>query len=399
VIIQKIFSCLAVFLFGKQRVPFSVVYFTRPSFFYRAIAVVLCTMLVFGCSLPGLNISLPVSSIGVDTPIILVDASGFPPTPTPFQPIPPTPIYFPTEFPVLPTPLSLELVLSPTPDTIQDGLRTWEDYPGPTQWPDIDIPAPVGILPQPEGQVNILLLGSDLRPGRSGYRTDTILLLTLNPKQGTASLTSFPRDLYVYIPGWTIQRLNAAQAHGGFNTTVLTFEYNFGVHPDHYILIDMGAFPNVIDSLGGVDVSVGQTLTDHRDSYGDYTVFAGVVHMDGETALWYVRSRASTNDFDRSRRQQEVLQACYDKLISLDGISRAPELYNLFIQSVSTDMTFDQMAEFLPLAVQLRDPSNIHRYVIGSEQVQNFTNSNGAMVLLPIRDAILDIVRQALNSP
>lgn len=361
--------------------------------------MMMCMMMIFGCTLPGLNIVLPVSSVGRDTPIILVDASGFPPTPTPFQPIPPTPTYLPTDFLILTPPPAPELMLSPTPSTIQEEIRTWEDYPGPTQWPDIDIPAPVGILSQPAGQVNILLLGSDLRPGRSGYRTDTILLLTLNPSQGTASLTSFPRDLYVYIPGWTIQRLNAAQAHGGFNMTALTFEYNFGVRPDHYILIDMSAFPNVIDNLGGVDVSVGQTLTDHRDSYGDYTVYAGVVHMDGETALWYVRSRASTNDFDRSRRHQEVLQACYDKLLSLDGISRAPDLFNLYNQSVSTDMTFDQMAEFLPLAAELRDSSRLHRYAIGSGEVQNFTNTNGAQVLLPIRDAILGIIRQALNSP
>jgi LCP family protein required for cell wall assembly len=371
----------------------------RMSFSNGGMVIVLCMMVVLGCSLPGLNITLPVSSIGGDTPIILVDASGFPPTPTPFQPIPPTATYFPEGFAIL-TPLPSPVwEIAPTLEITQSEVSAWGSYPGPTQWPDIEIPPPVGLLPQPAGQVNILLLGSDLRAGRSGYRTDSILLLTLNPAQGIASMTSFPRDLYVYIPGWTIQRLNAAQPHGGFNTTALTFEYNFGVRPDHYILIDMGAFPNVIDSLGGVDVNVAQTLTDHRDGVGDYTIYAGVVHMDGETALWYARSRATTNDFDRSRRQQEVLQACFDKLISLDGISRAPDLYNLYIQSVSTDMNFDQMTEFLPLAADLRDSSHIHRYTIGSEQVENYINSNGAMVLLPNRDAILDIMRQVLSSP
>ncbi|MFQ5615056.1 MAG: LCP family protein, partial [Anaerolineales bacterium] len=75
-------------------------------------------------------------------------------------------------------------------------------------------------------------MGSDQRPGEGGFRTDTILLLTLNPGQGIVNITSFPRDLYVYIPGWTMQRINTAPQHGGFELMAATFGYNLGVHPD-----------------------------------------------------------------------------------------------------------------------------------------------------------------------
>jgi LCP family protein required for cell wall assembly len=131
--------------------------------------------------------------------------------------------------------------------------------------------------------------------------------------------------------------LTTAYAYGGFDLAQMTFEYNFGVRPDHYVLIGMNAFKDVVDSLNGIDVQVGQTLTDWRDHHGYYTVTAGNVHMDGETALLYSRSRYSTSDLARNRRQQEVLQAIFDKLLSLNAVSRAPELYQAYVQNVTTD--------------------------------------------------------------
>ena len=226
-----------------------------------------------------------------------------------------------------------------------------------------------------------------------------MILLTLNPNTGAASMTSFPRDLYVYIPGWTVQRINTAHQFGGFDSSALTMEYNFGVRPDHYVLINLWSFESAIDSLGGVDVEVAKSLTDHRDDYGQYTVSAGNVHMDGETALWYVRSRYSTSDFDRGRRQQEVIVAAFRKVLSLDAINRAPQLYELYRQSVVTDMSFDDMATFLPLASTLSDVSRIQRYYIGPQQVPPWVNYSGAQVLLPIRDAVMSVMRQALNTP
>ena len=112
----------------------------------------------------------------------------------------------------------------------------------------------VGLLPQPKGQINILLLGSDQRRGSGGFRTDVVLLVTINPADNSINITSFPRDLYVNIPGYSQNRINTAHARGGFETMANTFEYNFGVRPDYYALINFWSFVDVVNSLGGIDV-------------------------------------------------------------------------------------------------------------------------------------------------
>ena len=357
--------------------------------------VVLFLLLLTSCTIPN-QVSLQPGSIELSGPVILTSSQSGLPSATPFQPLTPTPTYIPTLFP---TPTNPPPTVTPTVGFTSGESRTWADYPGPTVWPDINVPPPTGLLAQPAGQVNILLMGSDQRPNTGGFRTDTIILLTLDPNKGTASMTSFPRDLYVYIPGWTVQRINTAHQFGGFDSTALTMEYNFGVHPDHYVLINLWSFEDAIDSLGGVDVEVAVSLTDHRDDHGQYTVNPGTVHMDGETALWYVRSRYSTSDFDRGRRQQEVVVAAFKKLLSLDAINHAPQLYELYRQSVVTDMAFDEMAKFIPMASSLSDISRIRRYYIGPPQVTSWVNFSGAQVLLPIRDAVMAVMREALNTP
>lgn len=357
--------------------------------------VVLLIIALTACSFPGLAIERPGGYPA--RPLLIVAPPGSTPTATPFQPSQSTPV---PEDDVEATPEVVQSTEAVTGTEIADvDGNTWRDYPGPVVWPDVQIPPPMGVLPQPEGQVNILLLGSDQRPYEGGLRTDTIILLTLNPSAGTANLTSFPRDTYVYIPGWTVQRINTAYGYGGFEMLALTMEYNFGVHPDHYLLINFWSFVNVVDSLGGIYVDIGQNLCDHRNGYGTYCVQAGTRYMDGETALWYVRSRYSTNDIDRNRRQQEVMTALFSQLLSLNGLSRAGELYNIYKDNVTTNMKLEQMTALLPLAAQLSDFSRIHNYYIDFEHLVPWVTYSGAQVLLPIQEAILPVMKQALNSP
>jgi LCP family protein required for cell wall assembly len=364
--------------------------------FWLGLALLFLAAILVACVQPGLLALSPSGPAGSPAYQLLVIAPpGSTATPTPFQPIPPTPTYLPPSYPTPTTAAPTE----PVPTRITSGVsKTWVDYPGPVVWPDIQIPPPTGILPQPEGQINILLLGSDQRPYEGGFRTDTIILLTLNPAGGTANLTSFPRDLYVYIPGWTVQRINTAFGYGGFDSLALTMEYNFGVHPDHYVLINLSAFEKVVNKLGGLDVQVGKDLCDHRDDYGIYCVYAGTVHMDGETALWYVRSRYTSNDLDRNRRQQEVIMAGVQKLLTLDALRRVPELYETYQKHFSMDLTLEDLLALLPLATQLSDLSNIQHYYIGQGQVTPWVSYSGAQVLLPIREAVLEVMKQALNS-
>jgi LCP family protein required for cell wall assembly len=297
-------------------------------------------------------------------------------TATPFQPIPPTAVFFPTSTPIPPT---------PEPPKIGQ----FSNEPGFT---------PPGLIPQPKGQINILLLGTDQRPRSYGFRTDTIVLATINPASNTVNLTSFPRDLYVSIPGWMNNRINTAWGRGGFEKLAATFKHNFGVEPDFYVMINFRSFKQVVDSLGGIDVYASQALSEYT-ALGWFTVPAGLNHMDGTTALYYSRSRKSTSDFDRNRRQQEVLKAIFSKLMSLYTITKIPDLYGIYVDNVTTNIRFKDVIPLIPVVARISDADQIKHYYIGRKQVSSWTTPGGAAVLLPNRSAIMKILRKALNSP
>jgi len=261
------------------------------------------------------------------------------------------------------------------------------------------VPNP-GLLPV-EDQVNILLLGSDWRPN-SGYRTDIVLLVSINIKEATVSLVSFPRDLWVEIPGIEKERINTAMGYGGFPLLKSTFEHNFAIPIDYYMMTNFSGFTSIIDTIDGIEIEASQNTQDRCDlsyQHGAWcSIGPGQAHLDGELALWYVRSRYTSNDIDRTRRAQEVLEGLFRKLMSLDAVARAPELYNLFISSVDTDMIFEDMVALIAIAPSiLSDTTRVTRYYIGPEQVTSHVfPSSGANVLLPNYDAIWGIIRQAV---
>ncbi len=298
-------------------------------------------------------------------------------TSTPFQPVGPTATLPATETP-LPT-------VTPEPDMAE--------IP--------EIPTPIRINQKlPEGMLNLLVLGNDWRAS-SGFRTDVILFVSVNTGKGTVSVVSFPRDLYVTIPGWGTDRINTAFTRGGFSMLADTFEYNFGVRPTHYVMTNFQGFVGIIDSLNGINVNIGQYLSDKCDlpqAVNTYcTVYPGVMTMDGDTALWYVRSRHTSSDFDRGRRAQEVLYAIFAKMMSLNALTRLPELYSAYQSSVDTNLSIDIMAPLMPVASQvIGDSERVYRYTIGPAEASPFTTSGGAMVLLPNYQAITAILKEAV---
>lgn len=302
------------------------------------------------------------------------------PTPTPFQPIGPTAI--PT---VTLTPPQAP-TLTPEPDLA-----------------GITVPTPIPVTEkQMPGTVNLLILGNDSRPNEGGFRTDVIMFVSINPAKGRVSVISFPRDLYITIPGWTTQRINTAFIYGGFPLLAETFNYNFGIRPQYYIMTNFQGFTGIIDSLGGINVNVGAYLSDECDLRiavaGRCTVKPGVITMDGATALWYVRSRHTTSDFDRTRRAQEVLYGLFTRFMHIDALTRLPEFYASYQKSVQTNMTLEEMLPLLPIASQvLGDSSRIHRYAVTPYMVSNFITEGGAMVLLPNYNAINAMINEALN--
>jgi LCP family protein required for cell wall assembly len=347
-----------------------------------ALLVVIFTLILSGCNPFS---SQQQSTVVPITSFLLNENPDLVATLTPFQPIAPTP----TKTQIPPT-----ATRTPRAGSTSVPITQYNTFPTLTNQ-NIDTP---------DGQVRILLLGSDYRPGR-GYRTDVIMLLVLNPKAGTATLTSFPRDLYVTIPGIGMERINTAHEYGGFALTVATFETNFGISPDYYMMTNFNGFKSIIDTLGGIDVYAASNFSDEcsvrsrEDGMGNCNVYAGMNHMDGEFALWYVRSRYTTSDFDRTRRAQEVIQAIFMKLMSLGAVNRASELYSEFNSSVETNLSLSTIVSLLPLANTLaNDTSRVRRYAIGSAETYNYiVPGSGAMVLIPIQSSVMSIIYQAVS--
>jgi len=344
----------------------------------RAFILLFIAIFLFGCvaeaGLGGMSVPLSPANLTANPTFILAPPNATA-TPTPFQPFKPTDAYYPTSQP----PEKIEIVASPT----------------------ATISVPSSKAPQPKlekvpNQINILLLGSDKRPSWSNYRTDTIILVTLNSKLGQVNITSFPRDLYVMIPGWGMDRINTAWTNGGRKLLYATLEHNFGIVPDYFVLAHFFAFKNFVDDLGGLDVPVTEQVSDYRSGYW-ITVPAGEVHMDADLVLWYVRSRKTTNDFARNRRQQEVLQAIIVKLLSINGIRRAPEIFKLYRSSVRTDFKTKDVLAWLPFAARVARNPDIHMYAIGNQHVYDWVTPMGAMVLIPDQQAVMDVIRKSQN--
>jgi len=345
--------------------------------FLLLITLVILSLVTYACSIkPNQNWFTALGS-GIQEPSqkisYLVSAPNATPTATPFQPIDPTPTYLPSK----------------SKTNVPENKKNENNNPN-------DL---VPTLSTSSDQINILLLGSDQRPFDGGFRTDTIILLILKPSQGTASMVSFPRDLYVNIPYHGENRINTAMVVGGFPLLNDTLEINFGVRAQHYVMVNFWAFVQTIDSLGGIDVHVSTPLTDHREGYGQFTIPAGTVHMDGDTALWYARSRYSSSDFARTRRQQEVIRAIFERLLSLNAIERAPEIYDIYSKNVTTDLSLGDITPLIPLAIKLTDPSRMQNYLIDPSYVTPWTTPGGAQVLLPNRYAIQGLLRQAIGAP
>jgi len=243
-------------------------------------------------------------------------------------------------------------------------------------------------------RVNILLLGIDKRPDEpvEGTRTDTIIVVSLDPVQHSAVMLSFPRDLWVSIPGYGQQRINVAHAVGGPELTVKTLEANFGLHIDYWARIDFDGFRKIVDTLGGVVVDVERPIKDDEyptEDYGYKRIYipAGPQLMDGQTALEYARSRHSENDFGRAHRQQRVLLAMRDRAMTLHMLPRVPALVSQAQSTVATDLSTSQIIGLARLAQDL-DPSKVSSVVFDVRYADPFIGPDGANLLAPNRAAI-----------
>ena len=270
--------------------------------------------------------------------------------------------------------------------------------------------------PLPSGVIDIMLLGTDRRPPHEGWRTDTMILVSIDPEDKIVSMVSIPRDLYVAVPGYGKTRLNLAdnigeaQYYPGGGPALLraTLEENLGMTFDHYIRIDFQGFVEVIDTLGGIDVDVQcptELWVPNMKSPGEYlllrTVPAGMQHMDGELALIYSRCRGHTPVFDRDRRQREVLVAIRDRVVELGIPGLLPRLFELLDsmqRNVQTDL---EPAEILSLAQLITQipPQSINQRTLDLSVAPEWTTPEGAWVMLPDRQSIKELMVGRLAPP
>lgn len=198
-------------------------------------------------------------------------------------------------------------------------------------------------------KATIMIMGVDERSDDVG-RSDTLMLATIDPDLDKAALLSIPRDTRVKIRGHGYDKINAAYAYGGERLTERTVEEFLGVNIDHYVIINTKAFKAVIDAIGGVDINVEKRMY-YEDPWDDdggliIDLRPGMQHMDGKTAVTYVRYRDEEGDIGRIRRQQKFMRACMDKVTSPAIIPNLPSVVSEIMNSVRTDLSVRQIMEF-----------------------------------------------------
>ena len=204
---------------------------------------------------------------------------------------------------------------------------------------------------------NILLLGVDSNGEGTdpfeGTRTDTIILMNIDPRSKSLNAISIPRDSKVYLPGdHGIQKINAAHAIGGIGMTIKTIEDTLGVKIDRYIMVHDQAVKEIVDALGGVDIYVEKNM-----HYNDYSgklfinLQKGMNHLSGKEVIGYLRFRHDAmGDIGRTQRQQWFLRGLMEELKKPETITKLPEIINVANKYIKTNMSFYELSQYASLA-------------------------------------------------
>ena len=215
-----------------------------------------------------------------------------------------------------------------------------------------------------------------------------MIVCSVNPQTKKVSMISFLRDLYVQIPGYSDNRLNAAYAFGGFPLLKSALYANFGITIDGCFEVDFNGFTALIDQIGGVDI----TLTEAEAARVGQGAYAGLNHLNGAQALNYARIRKIGTDFARTNRQRTVLMAVFNKLKSRGG-SEILKLLDAALPYIPTDMSsgdiYSLAAKLIPLATSLE----VNSYYVPPEGTYSNVYIRGMAVLYPNLSSIRDILK------
>lgn len=232
--------------------------------------------------------------------------------------------------------------------------------------------------------------------GRNGAHTDTIMVASVNKEKEKISLFSIPRDLYI-----NGRRINAYYYYYGADQLMRMVEAVTGLKMDHYVEVDLNAFVEIIDILGGVDIYVSAAINDGsypngRGGYDPYSIEVGEHHMSGAEALKYARSRKSTSDFNRAERQQEILEVVRSKLGLMEDSLGMKEISQLFQAGLSHTETDLNLLDAVSAYYDYKDYELNRGLVLSSgNYLYSMINESGAYILLP-NDGNFEEIKQVV---
>lgn len=266
----------------------------------------------------------------------------------------------------------------------------------------------------PAGVMNVLLLGTDRRPEWGDWRTDTIIVVSINPQTQSVGMLSIPRDLWIQIPGFGVGRINTVDfigewkdaEGGGPGLFKRTIETNLGLPIQRYARINLEGFIEVIDALGGVTIDVDCPVHDAfldepltgEAGFSPLDLDVGIHHLDGLTALRYARSRYGGTDFDRAQRQQKLLRSLAEQNLNWDLVWKLPLLWETLGDAVQTDLTLPELIQLASVGLQIQQ-NRIKSRFIDWGATENWITAGGAYVLLPNHDTLPQAVAEFLNPP
>lgn len=229
-----------------------------------------------------------------------------------------------------------------------------------------------------DGLINLLLVGQDSRTG-ARERSDSMILVSINPDTGAISLVSFMRDLYVQMPeGYQDNRMNSAYAYGGFPYLYEVLQKNFGVSCAGGFEVNFDGFKNVIDTMGGIDIE----LSSAEARYIGNGCVQGMNHLDGVKALSYARMRKIDSDFNRTQRQRNVLMKLFEKVKDSD-LTTLTKLLDTLLPMMKTDMEKTEIIALLMKIAPALSNVELEQYRIPQDGSYYDATIRGMMVLVP----------------
>jgi len=245
--------------------------------------------------------------------------------------------------------------------------------------------------------VNILLIGQDRRPGEDRARSDTMILCTFNKKTKAVTMTSFLRDLYVAIPGYQNNRINAAYSWGGMPLLNDTLKNNFGIHIDGNVEVDFTQFSQIIDMVGGVTMELRQDEANAINQSVPGNLTAGEQWLTGSQALAYARIRNldADGDFSRTNRQRKVISALISSYKNAD-LSSILSLVVEALPMISTDMSKITMLRYAVELFPLLAGADIVSQQIPADGTYSNQSINDMSVLVADMDATRQLLQDTL---